>query len=777
MMVLILYVAIEVPIVLAYQTDLTSWQTVIERVIDAMFALDILIACRTAYTDKRSDLLVTIPSRVLHRYLTSHFVVDLVSTIPFDAIVAGIAANVEPGTGSSARAVNLVRFTRLLRLLRLTRLLRLPSYLSSVSRLLLLRPSLAQIGVMVFQIYFSVHVLGCFFGFVASISEDPRAWWSPNIHPTVGMGEPAATNTASTASKYFAGLYFAIITASTTGYGDIVASNDAERAYMVLAMLLSVVVFGYAIGSIAGLWAEMNASNVRFQARMSQINTYIKQERLPTDLGRRLRVYYERYLQRRSAFDEEAILSELSDGLRREVVLVLNRDIIASIPFFSELAAPAHWSRSRSNSNNSSTGSLRRGPSLRSLYMSDSSFMYHLISLLKPQYAAVGEYVVHEGDAGIEMFFLASGQVEVLKNYSEEASLRAPRRRSSVAHRAATAARKLVTYLGRGHGKGADGARSASPVGTLGTVVPITSPPATAGSSTGATGAPPTARSPVAKRMSLHVELAGSRDETTLREADAVHTGEEEAAHATYLAERRQHSRRNSCPSNFSPKGFAPQESQQASLSNATDETTGSSPTLTVSTLHTPVSGEGGARRLTPGKQGKPLPRNTPRASRLYNPAVESMHGAVVLDAVHASSGGTSRRGQTSRLEASAAGPQAPSSLLHATAGATVHTGSVHLYSSTRVARGAPVAPGFRVLSSQCSEESLGVHVAFLSPGAYFGEIPAILGIPHTVSFRAATQATIFSLSRNSLKSLVDTYPSVGTKLDESIQAFLRRVK
>ena len=91
----------------------------------------------------------------------------------------------------------------------------------------------------------------------------------------------------------------------------------------------------YTVGSVAALWNDVHASRVAFDNRMADVAAYVADARLPPALAARLTSYYERYLARRSAFDEDAILGELSEPLRREVVLHINAPAIASIPFFA----------------------------------------------------------------------------------------------------------------------------------------------------------------------------------------------------------------------------------------------------------------------------------------------------------------------------------------------------------------------------------------------------------------------------------------------------------
>ena len=44
--------------------------------------------------------------------------------------------------------------------------------------------------------------------------------------------------------RYIAGLYWAITTMTTVGYGDILPRSDAERVYATASMLLGATVFG-----------------------------------------------------------------------------------------------------------------------------------------------------------------------------------------------------------------------------------------------------------------------------------------------------------------------------------------------------------------------------------------------------------------------------------------------------------------------------------------------------------------------------------------------------
>lgn len=84
-----------------------------EIVIDCVFMADIFIKIRTSYRDHGYD--VVEPKLVAKRYLRSgFFIVDLVSSVPYDRLIAALANN--------DSATNFVRILTLLRLLRIARL-------------------------------------------------------------------------------------------------------------------------------------------------------------------------------------------------------------------------------------------------------------------------------------------------------------------------------------------------------------------------------------------------------------------------------------------------------------------------------------------------------------------------------------------------------------------------------------------------------------------------------------------------------------------------------
>lgn len=115
---------------------------------------------------------------------------------------------------------------------------------------------------------------------------------------------------------------------TTVGYGDIVAGTNSEKAYAVFAMLLGATVFGYIVGSMASLVGKFDGGAARYKERMDELRDYMEERSFTKPLRKKVKRFYEFYFQRRSAFDEPTMLNELSENLKRQIVLYLNKYVL-----------------------------------------------------------------------------------------------------------------------------------------------------------------------------------------------------------------------------------------------------------------------------------------------------------------------------------------------------------------------------------------------------------------------------------------------------------------
>ena len=121
------------------------------------------------------------------------------------------------------------------------------------------------------------------------------------------------------------------------GYGDIVPQSTHERIYAILAMIVGGGFYGYIIASMASVAGSVDRNQAIYNEKMELLQSYMERRNFPYALRRKLRLYFKRYFEVRTALDEEAILDHLEPGLRQEVSSFLVDDIVWRTPLFADL--------------------------------------------------------------------------------------------------------------------------------------------------------------------------------------------------------------------------------------------------------------------------------------------------------------------------------------------------------------------------------------------------------------------------------------------------------
>lgn len=372
MAVLILYSTIVIPYRICFGVEAEGAAFAVDVGVDVMFAADVLINFRTAYFEDGGVVLVTVPRLIARHYLRSWFTIDILSTLPIDQVVALIT-----GGGSALRSLKLIRALRLIRLLKLVRVLKLRRFAAAVEDAATVSPALIRLMKLFFQVAFVAHLVSCLWYYVSEVGADDEGgsggtWWGDAGLADAGPG-----------TLYLASMYFVLTTFSTTGYGDITPNTDhmGELIFALVAMMAGATVFGYVVGGVASLVGRIDASANRAKERMDEVKSYLREKSVSRATRLRVRQHYDYVIERKSAFDEAGMLSELSEALRQELVAFLNRDIIHHLPFFDT---------------------------------SDPGFLSFAVSLMRPEFTMKGDDIFVEGQIGNEMYFLIRGLVHIV---------------------------------------------------------------------------------------------------------------------------------------------------------------------------------------------------------------------------------------------------------------------------------------------------------------------------------------------------------------------------
>lgn len=280
--------------------------------------------------------MITDRPRVAVHYAKGWFILDLVPAIPFLSIFG----------------------VPILEGLRLLKLARVAQFFYRWRRRQVHHSTIFRLATFVFWLTLTAHWLAC-------------GWIGLNL--ALEKTDPLGTYTRA--------LYWCVTTLTTVGYGDITPKTNVQMVYTMVVMVLGVGVYGYVIGNIANMLANMDLARAHYLANMQKLSTFLKYRNIPTPLQRRIYDYYTYLWEHRLGYDESAVLTGLPPSLQSEVTLLLKGDFIEKVPFL-------------------------KGSGLE--LIRDIAFE------LRPVIFTPGSYIFRAGDVGRHMYFISHGTVEVI---------------------------------------------------------------------------------------------------------------------------------------------------------------------------------------------------------------------------------------------------------------------------------------------------------------------------------------------------------------------------
>ena len=115
-----------IPFRLAFIEEYSYNWEVTYYIFDLFFLIDILLTFNTSYTSEKKKKEITDRKQIAKNYLTTWFAVDIISILPFDAIIQLIATLADSdGSGGKSNINMIVRVSRMGKIYKLVRLIRL----------------------------------------------------------------------------------------------------------------------------------------------------------------------------------------------------------------------------------------------------------------------------------------------------------------------------------------------------------------------------------------------------------------------------------------------------------------------------------------------------------------------------------------------------------------------------------------------------------------------------------------------------------------------------
>ena len=328
--------------------------------VTVVFCIDIGIVFRTTVVSGRT--VIADPEIIAQRYLRSWFFWDLLSAFPFPVFVL-LAGNDTAAQGA------LLPWLGGLRLVRLLSLLKVNSFFGRLPEFVKISGAALRLVVFAYWLILVTHFIAL--GWLA-----------------IGAGKPEG----EFFTRYLRALYWCITTISTIGYGDITPdhSNHLQLVYTMVIQLFGVGVYGFVIGNISTLVANLDAAKAEYKRKTGEVLEYMRRHAIPAPLQFKVRDYFAYLWETRGNVGKVEFLEELPRQLGVDLALFVNRDVIAKVPLFRE---------------------------------ADELFLRQVVGLLKPVVFLPGDNIMLEGEHADCMYFLSAGDVDVLVQGVARASL------------------------------------------------------------------------------------------------------------------------------------------------------------------------------------------------------------------------------------------------------------------------------------------------------------------------------------------------------------------
>ncbi|PIK57315.1 hyperpolarization-activated (Ih) channel [Apostichopus japonicus] len=339
---------------------------------DTFFILDVVFNFRTGITDqKTAEQVILEPKTIAIHYLKTWFLIDTVSAIPFDYVFLLVDDDGDPNLVNISHALGILRLFKLLSLLRLLRLSRLVRFIRQWEQVFTVASAFMKIFKLIFVMLLISHWNGCLQFLVPMLQEFPQHSWV-RINGLIN---------APWFHQYSWALFKAMSHMLCIGYGRFPPQSLTDLWLTMVSMISGATCFALFIGHATNLIQSLDSSSRQYPRRfVTQVEEYMAYRKLPKPMREAVLDYYEhRY--NGKMFDEEIIYGEVSEKLREDIANYNCRELVASVPFFSE---------------------------------ADSTFVARVVSLLKFELYQPGDIIIKEGTFGDRMFFIQQGIVDII---------------------------------------------------------------------------------------------------------------------------------------------------------------------------------------------------------------------------------------------------------------------------------------------------------------------------------------------------------------------------
>ena len=247
-------------------------------------------------------------------------------------------------------------------------------------------PNACRVLFLMHNLLVLIHWNACIYFLLSQlIGEGTDNWVYPSCDGRINDTQVCPWNSLS--RQYIYSFYWSTLTLTTIGELPEPCTN-LEYVFVITDYLLGILMFASLVGNIGSIISNMHKNRTRFQNKMDNIKSYMRQTKVPNHLQERVIKWFDYLWTHDHPVDDNHVLNSLPDKLKAEIGIHVHFETLKKVDFFEQC---------------------------------EQGLLWELVLRLRTQVYSPGEYVCRKGDVGREMYIVNNGKLEVLQEENSAA--------------------------------------------------------------------------------------------------------------------------------------------------------------------------------------------------------------------------------------------------------------------------------------------------------------------------------------------------------------------